>query len=364
MKQISSKIDFNNLIEIPPFSLDKTEKDKLHADFISELTNHHYENCIQYKRILDLLECPPETNPSIEKTPPLPVSLFKDHELLSVSKSQIIKTMISSGTTGQSVSKIFLDRITSTNQTKVLVKIVSSFTGAKRLPMLIIDTKSVIKDRNLFSARGAGILGFSMLGYDVTYALDENMQFDFDTVNQFCSKYKDENILIFGFTFMIWNYFYKKLEESKKQLTLENGIMIHGGGWKKMEEQAVDNKTFKDSFKKLCNLNKIHNYYGMVEQTGSIFMECEHGFLHSSIFSDLSILENDFSILDFHKVGLVQLTSLLPYSYPGHIILSEDIGEISGVDNCRCGRLEKYFKIHGRVPNAEIKGCSDTYETT
>ena len=67
--------------------------------------------------------------------------LFKDYELMSVERSKIVKTMASSGTTGQSVSRIFLDRITAANQVKVLVKIVSNFTGTKRLPMLIIDTK-------------------------------------------------------------------------------------------------------------------------------------------------------------------------------------------------------------------------------
>ena len=26
----------------------------------------------------------------------------------------------------------------------------------------------------------------------------------------------------------------------------------------------------------------VRNYYGMVEQTGSVFMECEYGFLHDN----------------------------------------------------------------------------------
>ena len=43
----------------------------------------------------------------------------------------MIKTMTSSGTTGQKVSKIYLDKETSLNQTKTLVKIVSSYIGAK-----------------------------------------------------------------------------------------------------------------------------------------------------------------------------------------------------------------------------------------
>jgi len=354
--------DLNSIIDTPPFSLAKHEKDALYAEVLYELTKHHYANCPQYRKILDLLGFDPTIRHTIEDIPPIPVRLFKDYDLLSVEKSQIVKTMTSSGTTGQSVSKVFLDRITSTNQKKVLTRIVSSFTGTRRLPMLIIDTRSVVKDRNLFTARGAGILGFSILGYDVTYALDEDMQIDFDAVEAFCRKHKDENILIFGFTFMIWEYFYKKLARAGKQLALGSGIMIHGGGWKKLIEQAVDSETFKRLLEGVCGIKRVYNYYGMVEQTGSIFMECEAGYLHSSIFSDvMTVRQTDFSVCGMHETGLVQLFSLLPFSYPGHIILSEDTGEIMGEDDCSCGRLGKYFKVHGRVMDAEIRGCSDTH---
>ena len=361
MKQVTAIFDLSSINDIPPFSLTKQEKDTFYADALYGLTKHHYANCVQYQKILDVLGFDPTIKHNLEDIPPIPVRLFKDYDLMSVDKSQIIKTMTSSGTTGQSVSNIFLDRVTSTNQTKVLTKIVSDFIGEKRLPMLIIDTKSVVKNRNLFSARGAGILGFSMFGRDITYAMDEDMQLDFDTVEAFLKEHKDENILIFGFTFMIWEYFYKKLAETDKQLALENGIMIHGGGWKKLGEEAVDNKTFKRLLESVCGIKKVYNYYGMVEQTGSIFMECEAGYLHSSIFSDVAVLQTDFTACGMRETGLVQLSSLLPFSYPGHVILSEDTGEIIGEDDCSCGRLGKYFKVHGRVMDAEIRGCSDTY---
>ena len=359
MNYVEDVFDLKDTYDIPPFSLAKQEKDVFYANALYGLMKHHYVNCVQYKKIIDVLGFDLTIKHKLEDIPPIPVRLFKEYDLMSVDKSQIIKTMNSSGTTGQSVSSIFLDRVTSTNQTKVLTKIVSDFIGAKRLPMLIIDTKSVVKNRNLFSARGAGILGFSMFGRNITYAIDEDMQLDFDMVEAFLKKYKDENILIFGFTFMIWKYFYKKLAETGKQLDLENGIMIHGGGWKKMGDESVDNKTFKRLLESVCGIKKVYNYYGMVEQAGSIFMECEAGFLHCSIFSDVRVLRSDFSACSMKETGLMQLYSLLPYSYPGHVLLTEDTGEIMGEDDCSCGRLGKYFKIHGRVLDAEIRGCSD-----
>ena len=351
-----------NIINDPPFSLSQKEKDSLYMKALTELTEYHFENCWQYRKMLEAMGVNIACISTLEDIPYIPVRLFKEYELRSIEKSEIVKTMTSSGTSGQSVSKIFLDKVTSSNQTKVLTKLVSSFTGKKRLPMLVIDTSAILKDRKLFSARGAGILGFSILGYDVTYALDEMMLVDIERIEAFLSKHAGESVLLFGFTFMIWEHFYEKLKERGITLPLENGVMIHGGGWKKLIEKAVDSKKFKDCMNEVSGIKKVYNYYGMVEQTGSIFMQCESGNLHASIFSDIIIRDYlDFSCLGKGKQGLVQLLSLLPTSYPGHSILSEDIGELLGVDDCSCGRLGKYFKIHGRIKNAEIRGCSDTY---
>ena len=83
----------------------------------------------------------------------------------------------------------------------------------------------------------------------------------------------------------------------------------------------------------VTNISKVHNYYGMVEQTGSIFTECKSGYFHTTIFSDIFIIDKNFEIQKFNKKGLIQLISLIPTSYPGHNILTEDIGEIIGEDN-------------------------------
>ena len=99
----------------------------------------------------------------------------------------------------------------------------------------------------------------------------------------------------------------------------------------------------------------------MVEQTGSIFIECESGFFHCSNLSEIITRRSDFTECSYGETGIVELFSLLPKSYPGHIILTEDEGIILGEDDCSCGRLGKYFKIQGRLKNAEMRGCSDVY---
>ena len=100
----------------------------------------------------------------------------------------------------------------------------------------------------------------------------------------------------------------------------------------------------------------------MVEQTGCIYIECECGHLHTSIFSDVITRRPiDFSECVIGEPGIIQVVSTIPESYPGHSLLTEDEGAIEGIDDCPCGRKGKYFRIKGRLQNAEIRGCSDTY---
>ena len=42
-------------------------------------------------------------------------------------------------------------------------------------------------------------------------------------------------------------------------------------------------------------------------------------------------------------------------------LFTEDEGIILGEDDCPCGRKGKYFKLTGRIKQAELRGCSDTY---
>jgi phenylacetate-coenzyme A ligase PaaK-like adenylate-forming protein len=353
--------NLQSLFDAPPYGMDADAKRALFINALADLTRHHYERSKEYRRIVDLFGHCLGCERQLEDFPFIPVRLFKEYELLSVDRSDVVKTITSSGTTGQAVSKIFLDKATAANQTKVLVKISSSFIGRKRLPLLIVDSPAVIKDRALFSARGAGILGFSMLGYDNTYLLDENYQINFEQLENFQKKHANERVLLFGFTSIIWEHLCRKLKKAGRSLNLQ-GVLIHGGGWKKLATLEINTASFNETANETIGVSTICNYYGMVEQAGSIFMECEKGHLHSSIFSEIIIRDPaTFSSLSIGKAGLVQLFSLLPLSYPGHSILSEDIGEILGWDNCPCGRRGTFFRIHGRIKNAEIRGCSDTY---
>ena len=354
------KIDF--LFDSKPFSLNKNEIEEFHSQYFFNLIKHHTSNCDQYKNILESLNYNLKRKNQNKYLPFLPVSLFKKNDFFSVPKANIIKTLVSSGTTSQYLSKIYLDRTTALNQKKALMNIVQDFIGKKRLPMLIVDSENILKDRKLFSARGAGILGFSTFGKDPVFILNDDMTLNRKQLDKFLEKYNNKKFLIFGFTYMVYENLIRYFESTKSRTDLSNSLLIHGGGWKKLENKLIGKDKFKKKLFNLLGIEFVHDYYGMVEQTGSIFIQCEKGNYHCSIFSDVFIRNpKDFSLAAVGEDGIVQLLSVLPYSYPGFSLLTEDIGCFSGVDNCPCGRLGKYFQIKGRVKNSELRGCSDVY---
>lgn len=353
-------MQLDELLNAPQFSLYQVEKDDSMLGLMNELHEHHLANSEAYNVITSRVFRNEGRFNTIEDLPFIPVSAFKNHQLKSIEEGSIFKILTSSGTTGQSVSKIYLDKDTARLQSIALSKIIAHIVGPKRLPMLIIDSKAVFANKSSFSARGAGILGIAPFGKDHTYVLNENFEPDEEVLRDFLEKYNGQPIFIFGFTFMIWQFLQRA--NFDKKYDLSSAILMHSGGWKKLVEIAVDNSTFRQKLYEKFNLKYIYNFYGMVEQVGSVFMENQNGFLHAPNFADV-IIRNpvDFSVQPIGQPGLIQVVSALPKSYPGHSLLTEDIGVLEGMDDSPEGWKGKYFRILGRAKKAELRGCSDTF---
>lgn len=367
------KTDMEALLRLPAYGVSRRQKSDLYAELLTGLTRYHSRKCPDYGRFLSAFSGAGGRFFSKEKgreedIPFFPVSVFKEKELRSIPGEEIFNILTSSGTGGQRPSRIFLDARTSALQQKTLARIVAEEIGDKRIPCLMLDTKSVLKDRKHFSARGAGILGFSMFASRVCYALDENMNLNLAEIQAFIRKYRSgadgkpgQKFLLYGFTYVVWKYFIRALEEAGVMLDLEGSVLIHGGGWKKMEAQKVSPEIFAERVRTVTGITKVRSYYGMAEQTGCICMECECGHLHVSTWSDIIVRrEKDYGVCGIGEPGVLQVLTPIALSYPGHSLLTEDRGVLLGEDNCPCGRKGKYFRVLGRLPGAEIRGCSDT----
>lgn len=360
------------LLQLPAYGLAREEKDELYTRLLLEGTFYHSERCPEYRRFLRAIgftHPDPARRLRKQDIPFLPVSIFKEMDLKSIPEEKIFKMIMSSGTSGQRPSRIALDAQTSAIQQKVLVRIVSEEIGEQRLPCLMLDTKSVLCDREHFSARAAGILGFSTFASRTCYALNGNMGLNLEEMHSFIKQSRKKTagkktvFLLYGFTHIIWQFFIRALEEAGICLDLEGSVLIHGGGWKKLRDQEVTPGEFAARIRAVTGITKVRSYYGMAEQTGSICMECAYGSLHTSTWSDILVRrERDYSICNIGEPGILQVLTPIAMSYPGHSLLTEDRGILLGEDDCPCGRRGRYFRVLGRMSGAEPRGCSDTFE--
>lgn len=347
---------------LEPYALDAPQKRRMLTEELKLLTRFHRDRCPEYANFLTMLNYDEAKVITPADIPFFPVRLFKEFDLLSVSREEVFKTMTSSGTTGQRVSKIFVDKATAMSQQKVMLRVLGDFWGKGRLPMLVVDTPAVLKDRKSFTARGAAILGLQFAAREMVFVLNDDMTLNVEKLREFTEKYRGKRFVIFGFTFLVWQHFYQELRRLEERFDLSEAFLMTGGGWKKLEAGAVSHEEFKQRLQDICGIRHFLDHYGMVEQTGAIYAECECGHLHASIYSDVIIRDyRDFAPLPMGERGIVQVVSVLPRSYPGHALLTEDEGMVLGEDDCPCGRKGKYIQIFGRMKSAELRGCSDTY---
>ncbi|MFX1298936.1 MAG: acyl-protein synthetase, partial [Promethearchaeota archaeon] len=257
---------------------------------------------------------------------------------------------------------------TAFRQTHSFISTIKNFIGKNRRPLLIIDIEDVNKaGANTMTARGAAIRAIANFSTKRTYVLDINngdLDVNFDKLTEFCNKFEGQDILVYGFTYIIWSRFYQILKEKNMQLNFPNVKIIHSGGWKKLIQQKVDKPTFNTEIANLFNTipQNVIDYYGMVEQVGVVFVDCKEGWKHVPDFAEL-IIRNFYTMEENgpKDPGLIEIMSILPSSYPGQALLTEDVGEIVGIDDCPCGRKGKYFTFKSRVERVELRGCGDTF---
>jgi phenylacetate-coenzyme A ligase PaaK-like adenylate-forming protein len=350
-------LDYKTLYNSDPFGLTIKKKDAWYLLNQKKLSLYHYRYSKDYRLISDNIFNSISNLKRISDLPYVHTSLFKNFNLTS-KKNQIISTFKSSGTTGSKKSRINLDPKTSLLQSKALKNIFSEIIN-KNTDIFFIEKKNFLNTKESMSAKGAAIKGFSQLAKNKYFLLDNNNKVKISILKNYVKKNKNKKFIIFGFTSLVWFNLIKEIKKKKIKLKKNQGILVHGGGWKKMYKLRVNNNKFKKKVKSLLGLKQVYNYYGMIEQTGSVFLECEKGYFHCSIFSDIFTRNSKLKLCKIKETGLIQILSLLPLSYPGHNILTEDIGIIKGIDNCKCGKKGKYFTVLGRVPDAELRGCSD-----
>ncbi|MFW9861310.1 MAG: acyl-protein synthetase [Candidatus Thorarchaeota archaeon] len=364
----SEEITIESMIANDQFQMPQQDKEQILLPFIKQQVHASMESSLPLRKFYKSYSSTPEDIKALRDVAPIPVSMFKHYNLQTVSDDQIIRTLKSSATTTGIPSKIPIDKTTAMRQTRALVASLKSFLGTSRRPFLVMDTADV-NDPTAASitARGAAIRGISSFARKTVYVMDNidgELRVNFDRLKSFAENYGSKEVLGFGFTYIIWTRFFHALKKKRMTINIPNIKILHGGGWKKLTSQAVTKEIFNREIGALFGTepHNILDYYGMVEQLGLLFVDCSEGHKHIPDFADLII--RDIYTMEEAPVGipgLIEILSTIASSYPSQALLTEDIGEIIGIDDCPCGRKGKYFEFRSRAEKAETRGCGDTF---
>ncbi|HZZ15381.1 MAG TPA: hypothetical protein VFE08_05420 [Candidatus Sulfotelmatobacter sp.] len=307
----------------------------------------------------------------ISDLPYLPVGVFKANPPLAlVGAEEVKRTLTSSATTGQVPSRIVLDAATSRRMTKGVLTIVRDFIGSARRPYLVVDTPENLAAQSQLSARGAAVQALGSFATEIVSCLRTGVQgnssLDIEKLLACAAKWKDGEVLVYGFTFVIWNQLVQTLQRQGVTLDLPNVRVLHSGGWKRLSQQSVTRDIFIQGVASVfgCSPERIIDYYGMVENVGVIYPDCDRGNKHVPAFSEV-IVRHPLTLepVEVGERGLIQVCSVLPTSFPGFLLLTEDMAEVIGYDDCPCGRRGTSFRFAGRAPKAEVRGCGNLEHT-
>jgi phenylacetate-coenzyme A ligase PaaK-like adenylate-forming protein len=346
----------NFLDNVPPFSNMTNSQIEDKSKILNEKYNFFRNFNNELKEFYSLMNFPNQFQMQEDDIPWIPIDYFKFSR--QSGNYQNAKIISSSGTSGGNVSSVLIDNYTAKMQLVTLQKILNNFVGEKRLPMLIIDKPLNFGINDKMSASQIAAVGFSYKGSNIEYAMDEHGNLKVDDINKFFVKNSKNVFIIFGFTFRLFDIILANPLINSTEAA--HGIVIHGGGWKKMESLSIKKYEFKALIKNKFNISRVHDYYGMAEQAGSIYFECSSSKFHVSNYSDIRILNSSFKPCQILEPGLIQTISILPYTYPGFSVLTLDMGVITSVESCECGRNGKTFEVIGRINQSHVRGCSDT----
>ena len=303
--------------------------------------------------------------------PYLPVGAFKANPPLAlVGANEIKRTLTSSATTGQVPSRVILDAETAKRMTKGVTTIIRDFIGPARRPYLVIDTPENLNTQGELGARGAAIQGLGSFATEVICCLrvdqNGNTSLDLEKVLHCAAKWREAEVLAYGFTYVIWTQLVQPLQRQGITLDIPNVRVLHSGGWKRLEREAVTKDVFIEGVASVfgCSPDRVIDFYGMVENVGVVYPDCERGNKHVPAFAEV-VVRNPLTLepVAVGEQGLVQVCSVLPTSFPGFLVLTDDMAEIIDYNECPCGRRGTSFRFVGRVPKAEVRGCGNL-ETT
>lgn len=356
---------FDDLLIYPPFSVPDEVKQPLLKAALKEEFEYHYQMCLPYQKYCRKQKFTlPLRDFAYQDLPYLPVSIFKEIILSSLPKNKNYQLINSSATSSQKPSSVILDQITKDRQIKSLSWLLADLFGNKRFPFIIFDAKNspINNDENL-SARNAALRGFLIASQSNFFVMeDSSLELNLLELEKNLEKIGNQEIVLFGYTYIIYHKVAKVLQKQGKRFHLPNAKIIHIGGWKKLQNESVTKDILKDTLSEVFGLSKdnIIDIYGFTEQLGMIYFDYGNELKRCPVSAEVIIRDpSSLKPVKDGEIGLIEFITPLPHSYPGIAILTDDLGKIVSRDKSMRGRFGTAFEVIGRAEKAELRGCGD-----
>ena len=353
----------SKLLNSDPFKFD-AESSKLFISSYQEMAQSHYDNHPYIKKIWDEAKIKPsdiKCEEDIKASPFIMVSLFKEHELVSVPRSEIVLHLTSSGTGGKK-SHQFLNQESLDNVKK------SAFEVHRALGLVSDETYNYFcftYDPKVANDLGTAFTDELLTSFtpknEVYYSFtwsDEKNDFVFDQekallkLKEFANSPFPTRIL--GFP----AFLFQLVSDNNLKLNLGPKSWIQtGGGWKGLKDKEIPKHDFRKMMFDSLGVPVEHNrdMFGMVEH-GIPYVDCSLGNLHIPNFARVFIRDaKDLKFLPKGEVGLMQFICTYNFSYPSFNILSTDYGKI---ETCSCDIGGDVLVPMGRAGIVKHKGCA------
>ena len=301
-----------------------------------DLFKYQYENNTVYRSYCDLINNASSEVTEVHEIPFLPIQFFKSHTVSCISNAPD-KIFLSSKTSGQIASRHFVNDLKIYH--KSFEKGFNKFYGS-------IEDYAILALLPSYLERGNSSLVYmaNQLIHQSKHPLSGFYLDEWDqliNILQTLEKEGQKTILL-GVTFALLTLI------EKKELNLNNTIIMETGGMKGMRKEMV-REALHSSFKKGFGVKNIHSEYGMTELMSQAYSK-ENGLYNCPPWMKVLIRSTDdpFEIVREEKTGALNIIDLANIESCA-FIATQDLGK-----NYKDGS----FEVLGRFDTAEIRGCN------
>ena len=349
-----------------PFDIKGTNELFLKA--IKENCEFQYNNCPEYRKILDCAGFSPDDlreYGDIERLPFIPTLFFKNHRIYSMPESRMLIHATSSGTSG-TYSDIGFELRGLLCGLDMVLKIA----GRNRLLSPVPCNYIVLgyrPHRSNKTAVAKTAYGFTLFAPAIsrTFALkfkDGKYIPDLDGIISAIVKHSRSPFPLRFMGFPAYTYFVMKLmEERGISVKLPKGSLIMlGGGWKQFYREQADKGELYALAKRTLGLEEecIFESFGAAEHP-ILYCDCKNHHFHVPVYSRV-IIRDVHTLLPVPngRAGLVNLITPMIKATPVLSIMTDDLGILHDGNKCGCGISSPYLEIIGRVGLGDIKTCA------